>query len=808
MTRILFLSILIFTVSGKLLSQSHCILQNDTVFYEVINDYEAAIVCGSDVSIWYGSAVALVIDGDQEPEKRHFPTMEKIVRTFDRIIEKYGEITGRIPPNYAPLRGRIRLEFNMPRDGYGAGGASHESLGIHATRSFFEGLYDRVRAGDLSYDQVYFYELNRCFWFSDMNPSIDYFTSTGDYGYWTVGFNNAMAIIVPAEVLGVDDLYYFGQNLEQFSNSMFFNLKTYIDNPTTYTYENSWLSSLLPWSQTPVSLNDLMTATIVYLYNHYGRLEFISKLFRQIPQRIPLSSMADLQRARDNFYVSASLAASENLIPFFMDTLRWEISDSAIGAVEESLLNPEILESPLSSFSYEPFSIENNDLQRNGSGSGWFANWQMQNPNGIMEIREGSLVYESLHTEGNHLYFAPETDEPRVEITRYMDKNIGCEGSSIWLSFLFKAEKVANGGVEVVPGTSLFNTFGKIWGGNLGIYTSPSQAIQEGETYFIVSKINVASGADSMFLWVNPGLNSEPMEAEAGVVYTGYDIGTINRLQLLVQGWGQGEYHIDEIRIADNWNSVAPTKKLPVILKSPTSQTVCENDNLSLSVTAEGQNISYQWYKDDNVIDGETDSLLFVPDALDGIEGSYYCYVYNDDGIGIESSKAHISLQPKPSIDFNLPDTISINDAPLDLIGNAPDAFFSVSGSIIESFDPAIFGIGTHQLDYSFNDGDCLFTTSTSISVIDSVITGIRAFDEIISVYPNPASSEIKIVLPANLTVDKLSISDSQGKRIYLRSEEISAGLNNVLLSDTLFGLYILQICTSKGSFSKKIFIQ
>lgn len=791
----------------------------DSIYYEFIPEYQMKYggIYNADTfpaSIWYGSKVAIIVIDEFNPEERDISVMSKFVRGIEGIFDAYSEITGRTPPINSPLNGRIRVEFDKDRPGYGGGGAIHEVLGMFALKSYFEEVYQNLSEGNHTFDHVFFYEIHRNYWTSDLDRSIIYYPKPPHHqviipynSNMTAAVNNTMAYVAPSIIPEIDDWVTglmhrddFGENLEQF----YF---TYV-NDTNYTWENTWLSEFIPWSNGQYSLDNLQAGLLIHLYKKFG-LEFYKRFYQELRIRMKVRNLEnDYERVRDNLYVATSLAAGENLDYFFQDTLRWEITDSAIGAVEEGLAGSTRSELALSSFSYEPFTIESNTVQGNGSGSGWFSNWQMQNPNGVMEIRDGSLVYDSLHTEGKHLFFAPSTDEPRIELTRFMDKNLGCEGSSVWLCFLFRADKVANGGVEIVPGISLYNTFGKIWGNNLGIYTSPSQEIQEGETYFLVSKINIASGEDTMFLWVNPTLDSEPTESEAGVVYTGYDVGTINRVQLLVQGWGQGEYNVDEIRVGDNWNSVAPTKKLPVILKSPASQIVCENDNLSLSVTAEGQNISYQWYKDDMVLDGQTDSLLFVPDLSDGIKGSYHCYVYNEDGIGIESSKAHISFQPKPSIDFNLPDTISINDAPLDLIGTTPDAFFSVNGSILESFDPSIFGIGTHQLEYAFNDGDCFFTTSKSIVVTDSTITGIRAFDEIITAYPNPTRAEIKIKLPPNLTLDRLSLSDYQGKRTYLRSDEISEGLNNVLLSDTPSGLYILQIWTSRGSFSKKIVIQ
>jgi hypothetical protein len=647
--------------------------------------------------------------------------MSKMVRGIEGIFDAYSELTGRTPPINSPLNGRIRVEFDKDRPGYGGGGAAHEVLGMFAQKYYFEKLYNNLLQGVNVFDHVFFYEIHRNYWLADLDRSIIYYPKPPHHqviipynSNMTAAVNNTAAYIASSIIEEIDDLDTGDKNRMQFGDDLEEFYYTYVNNPNLYNWENTWLSEFIPWSNGQHSLDNLQAGLLIHLYKKFG-LEFYKRFYRELAERPKVRSLDnDYSRVRDNFYVATSLAVGENLDYFFKDTLRWEITDSAIGAVEERLMNP-ATETPLSSFSYEPFKIENNILPGNGSGSGWFSNWQMVNPNGVMEIRDGSLVYDSLYTEGNHLFFAPSNDEPRIELTRFLDKNVGCEGSSAWLSFLFKADKVANGGVELVPGSSLFNTFGKIWGGNLGIYTSAGQSIDEGETYFLVSKINIASGQDTMFLWVNPTLDAEPSEGEAGVVYTGYDVGVVNKVQLLVQGWGQGEYHVDEIRIGDTWKTVAPTKMLPVIRQSPVSQSLCEGDDLSLSVTAGGDNINYQWYKDELEIVGAIDSFLLLPNVSDTVAGGYSCLVYNNEGIEIQSSKAYVSVITKPTIDILIPDTVTVDGSEIELSANPAGGSFMVNGIAKGLFGPAEEGAGTHTVEYFLDIGHCSFAATNQL---------------------------------------------------------------------------------------------
>lgn len=307
----------------------------ETGSFETFTNYQAYIAGGPTVSAWYGDRVALVIDGEDSPQDRDAEAMTKIVETFDDIFDAFDSVTGRSPALNAPLRGKIRIEVSSS---VGGGLANHGSLGVAIGDGFFEGLYNRVRSGTDTYDQVFFYEIARNYWMPDMNPRIDYHTSAGlsDYGWWTVGFNNAMSIFLPEVIDTVDDMYYFGSGGETFSQGMEANLNTYIAGEGLYNWDNSWNVPLMPWSQS-TSLNDLMTGLLVRLHRDHGGSDFIQRLYEEIPMLEPLENMSDWQGARNNFYVAASLAADQDLADFFTDELRWELT------VEAPLFVPTLL---------------------------------------------------------------------------------------------------------------------------------------------------------------------------------------------------------------------------------------------------------------------------------------------------------------------------------------------------------------------------------------------------------------------------------------------------------------------------------
>lgn len=300
-----------------------------------MDNYRAFIACGKKVTVWFGERVAIVLDGENISQ-RDPKVMSKICQSMDEIFDAYDDVTGRKPRLRAQIKGRIIIEVSSR---VGGGLAHHGQLGVGIGDGFFKNLYKRVEKGENTYDQVFFYEIARNYWMRDMNPPIDYHTSKGpdDWGWWTVGFNNAMSVVLPKEVDSISDMYYFGSNGEAFAKGMEANLDVYLAHPEKYNWTNSWCVPLVPWKER-TSLNDLMTGLLLRLQREHGGGEFMKGLYREIPKQRPLpKSRSDYQATRDNFYAAASLAAEKDLWMFFTKDLRWEISKEAHQRVVKSL---------------------------------------------------------------------------------------------------------------------------------------------------------------------------------------------------------------------------------------------------------------------------------------------------------------------------------------------------------------------------------------------------------------------------------------------------------------------------------------
>lgn len=297
---------------------------------------------------------------------------DAILNAFDIVYLAYKDLTDFEPDlSVHPSR---KLVIEIPADNAGAGGlACHAVAGISVGRSLFlsmlrrwtrvvssshpswlpsvppsSGTYADATIEQLVYganvppaasiDQVYYYELCRNFWKPSLNRKIDWACDNDSscWGWWTVAFNNAFAIIIPT--LLNSPLHYFGRDVKGFRHNMVKQIYKYFE----YAKREedpfvAWRSSRLPWHPTE-SVNDLMTALIVVSFESFGGLTWIRTLFRAF-DTVPDVNESQagtfrFQQCRDNVYTIWCIAAQADLHEFFCDKLKWTISQDALSNIE------------------------------------------------------------------------------------------------------------------------------------------------------------------------------------------------------------------------------------------------------------------------------------------------------------------------------------------------------------------------------------------------------------------------------------------------------------------------------------------
>ncbi len=89
---------------------------------------------------------------------------------------------------------------------------------------------------------------------------------------------------------------------------------------------------------------------------------------------------------------------------------------------------------------------------------------------------------------------------------------------------------------------------------------------------------------------------------------------------------------------------------IPQIVQQPVSQTVCTGDTVLLAVVAQGDGLSYQWYKDGNLISGANSSTLQLFNVTEADAGSYQVIVSGSCSPAAVSDPAILTVLSPPVV--------------------------------------------------------------------------------------------------------------------------------------------------------------
>lgn len=89
---------------------------------------------------------------------------------------------------------------------------------------------------------------------------------------------------------------------------------------------------------------------------------------------------------------------------------------------------------------------------------------------------------------------------------------------------------------------------------------------------------------------------------------------------------------------------------LPKITNLTKSMKVCTNENIELKVVAEGNNLSFQWYKNGSIINGQTNPNLNITNATLNDEGTYFVSIQGECGNPVNSPPITIDVRSELKI--------------------------------------------------------------------------------------------------------------------------------------------------------------
>jgi len=236
--------------------------------------------------------------------------MRKWTDVLDGAYNFYQSCTGR-EPDFLPnthINNKSTIASADPTCGGGCGYLG--ATGIELLDAYFDQSYTSILTEN-KFEQIYFYEMGRNFWFYGNKLSYENDPITTGYAV----FMRFMSM----KYLGVDD---YPSHID-FVNQIRELRTTYLADPSLNWSNTLGVAQGIPGSAW--SSADLFASFCFYLEETYG-WQWLQNVWQYAGQR---PDRVTTQDAVDNFIIASSQAANTNLVSLFQEW-RWTVSQSAI----------------------------------------------------------------------------------------------------------------------------------------------------------------------------------------------------------------------------------------------------------------------------------------------------------------------------------------------------------------------------------------------------------------------------------------------------------------------------------------------
>lgn len=180
-------------------------------------------------------------------------------------------------------------------------------------------------------------------------------------------------------------------------------------------------------------------------------------------------------------------------------------------------------------------------------------------------------------------------------------------------------------------------------------------------------------------------------------------------------------------------------------------------------------------------------------------------YVYTDSITGCGASDTLMMFVfPVVNISANASDNnVCTTDAVVTLSGTPNGGFFSGPGVSGATFDPAVAGVGTHNITYFFTDtNSCNFATIVSITV--NACVGIEEISgSSFQLFPNPSEGMVNVVLGAGTST--VTVFNSIGEVVV--SATMTEGMHTLDLSAYSTGVYTVRVQSEQGVSAQRLLL-
>lgn len=141
-------------------------------------------------------------------------------------------------------------------------------------------------------------------------------------------------------------------------------------------------------------------------------------------------------------------------------------------------------------------------------------------------------------------------------------------------------------------------------------------------------------------------------------------------------------------------------------------------------------------------------------------------YILNDVSGNADTCIFTVTIVAAPTVSLNLPaDSVCINAGAITLSGSPAGGTFAGPGVTGNTFDPIVAGLGSHNISYTFVDGNGCYNTDDQFILVLGCSGIEKLTNEInVIVYPNPVEDYLNI--KSERSINKISLYDISGKVI------------------------------------------
>ena len=182
---------------------------------------------------------------------------------------------------------------------------------------------------------------------------------------------------------------------------------------------------------------------------------------------------------------------------------------------------------------------------------------------------------------------------------------------------------------------------------------------------------------------------------------------------------------------------------------------------------------------------------IFVGGAYQTAAGIFVDYLQATSGCD-STVTTILNMAQLPTVTF-IGDTMCTQSGSVPLAGGSPaGGVYSGTNVSANNFDAATAGAGTYTVVYTYTDTvGCINTANADVTVLDCASIGENTLSGV-SVYPNPATTQLFVSLPEHLSGVNTALFDASGKLI--NTWAVNSSTFEISLDGLSKGMYVLEV--------------